>query len=106
MFAPKAFVDANPKIMAAFLAAQDEANAFIATDKRGAAEIFVKNAPVKVTVDEVVKMLEDPDTRFSTTPNGIMNFAEFLARAGTIKRKPAAWSDMFMPALAQGRQGS
>ena len=106
VFAPKSFVEANPRIMAAFLAAQDEANAFIAADKRAAAEIFVKNAPVKVTVDEVVKMLDDPDTRYSTTPNGIMNFADFLGRAGTIKRKPAAWSDMFMPALVAGRQGS
>ena len=106
VFAPKRFVDQNPKLMAAFLAAQDEANAFIASDRRGAAEIFVKSSPVKVTVEEVVRMLDDPGTRFSTTPTGVMEFATFMARAGSIKSKPAAWTDMFMPALAQGRQGS
>ncbi len=106
VFAPKGFVDANPKVMAAFLAAQEKANAYIATDKRGAAEIFAASSPVKVTVEEVMKMLDDPDTRFSTAPTGIMGFAEFLAKAGTIKAKPARWSDMFMPALAVGRQGS
>ncbi len=106
VFATKRFVDQNPKLMAAFLAAQEEANAFIAADRRGAAEIFVKASPVKVSVDEVVRMLDDPDTRFSSAPQGIMDFVTFMARAGSIKASPAAWTDLFMPALAVGRQGS
>ena len=99
VFAPRRFVDANPRLMQAFLAAQEEANALIAADRQQAAEIFVRSSPVKVAAEEVVRMLEDPDTRFSTTPKGIMDFAEFLARAGTIKVKPAAWKDMFITAL-------
>lgn len=99
VYAPKRFVDANPKMSEAFLAALDEANAFIQDNKAAAAEIFVRVSPVKTTADEVVKMLSDPDTRHSTTPKGIMDFAEFLARSGTIKVKPAAWKDMFITAL-------
>jgi NitT/TauT family transport system substrate-binding protein len=34
--------------------------------------------------------------RFSTTPTGVMQYAEFLNRSGTIKLKPAAWTDMFI----------
>lgn len=106
VFAPKKFVDQNPRLMGAFLAAQDEANAFIADHKREAAEIFAKASPIKLPVEEVVKMLDDPDTRFSTTPTGITEFADFLHRAGSIKRKPDGWSDLFMPALAENRKGS
>jgi NitT/TauT family transport system substrate-binding protein len=104
-FAPKRFVDANPKLTQAFLDALDDANALIARDKKQAAEIFVRSSKVKVDVDEVVQMLEDPDTRFSTTPEGVMNFADFMHLAGSIKVKPAAWSEMFVPQLAK-RSGS
>jgi NitT/TauT family transport system substrate-binding protein len=34
-----------------------------------------------------------------------MKFAEFMHKAGSIKVKPAKWSDMFVPQLA-GRSGS
>jgi NitT/TauT family transport system substrate-binding protein len=105
VFAPKRFTDANPKLTQAFLAALEEANALIARDKKLAADIFVNSSKVKVAVDETVKMLEDPDTRFSTTPTGIMDFAEFMHLAGSIKLKPASWKDLFIEPL-HAKQGS
>jgi NitT/TauT family transport system substrate-binding protein len=105
VFAPKRFVDANPKTTEAFLAALDEAAAFIANNKQAAAEIYVNSAKVKVSVDEVLEMLKDKDTRFSTTPDGIMKFADFMHLAGSIKVKPATWSDLFIPQL-RSRNGS
>lgn len=104
-FAPKKFVDANPKTTEAFLAALDEANAFIASNKQAAAEIFAKSSKVKVSVEEVLEMLNDKDSQFSTTPNGVMQFAEFMHLAGTIKVKPASWTDLFIPQL-HARSGS
>lgn len=104
-FAPKRFVDANPKLTQAFLDAMEDANALIAADKKQAAEIFVRSSKVKVEVDEVLEMLNDPDTRFSTTPTGSMNFVEFMHLAGSIKTKPAAWTEMFIPQVA-ARPGS
>jgi NitT/TauT family transport system substrate-binding protein len=105
VFAPRRFTDANPKLTQAFLAALEEANALIARDKKLAAEIFASSSKVKVAVDETVKMLEDPDTRFSTTPTGIMDFAEFMNLAGSIKLKPASWKDLFIEPL-HAKQGS
>jgi NitT/TauT family transport system substrate-binding protein len=105
VFASKSFADANSKTIAAFLAALDEANDYIAKDKEGAADIFVRASKVKIAKDEVVGILKDPDTRFSATPNGVMNFADFMQRAGTIKVKPASWTDLFVPIL-HNRQGS
>ncbi|SED72760.1 NitT/TauT family transport system substrate-binding protein [Rhizobiales bacterium GAS188] len=105
VYAPKRFVDANPKTASAFLAALDEACAFIARDKKQAAEIFVRSSKVKVTQEEVLKMLEDPDTQFSATPNKVMEFADFMNLAGSIKVRPASWSEMFIPEL-RSRNGS
>jgi NitT/TauT family transport system substrate-binding protein len=104
-FAPKKFVDANPKVTQAFIDAMDDANALIANDKKLAAEIFARSSKVKVEPDDVREMLEDPDARFSTTPVGVMQFAEFMHRAGTIKVKPGKWSDMFVPQVSD-RPGS
>ena len=105
VFAAKRFTDGNPKLTQAFLAALEEANALIARDKKLAAEIFVNSSKVKVSVDETMKMLEDPDTRFSTTPTGIMDFAEFMHLAGSIKLKPASWKDLFIESL-HAKKGS
>jgi NitT/TauT family transport system substrate-binding protein len=105
VFAPKRFVDANPKTIEAFLAAFDEACAFIAGNPKGAAEIFVRSLKTKMSVDEALPMVEDRDTQFSSTPNGVMTFANFLASIGSMKQKPAAWTDLFVPQLHR-RKGS
>lgn len=104
-FAPKRFVDANPKLIQAFIDALDEANALIEKDKPFAAEIYVRNSKVKTTKEEFLEMLQDKDTWFSTTPEGIMKIADFMYQAGSIKVKPAGWQDLFVPQL-KDRSGS
>lgn len=105
VFAPRRFVDANPKTVEAFLAALDEANAFIAQHKQETAEIFARSSAVKISPEEVLEILNDPDTRFSTTPTKVMDFADFMHLAGTIKAKPESWTELFIPQLAS-RAGS
>jgi NitT/TauT family transport system substrate-binding protein len=46
-------------------------------------------------VDETLKILEDPNSKFSAVPDGTMRYAEFMWRIGTIKPKPASWKDLF-----------
>ncbi|WP_316175155.1 MULTISPECIES: ABC transporter substrate-binding protein [unclassified Bradyrhizobium] len=104
-FAPKRFVDANPKVVQAFLDALDEADAFIARDKAAAAEIYARTAKVKTTKEEMLEMLQDKDTWFSTTPEGMLKIADFMHGAGSIKVKPAAWQDLFISPLRE-RNGS
>jgi NitT/TauT family transport system substrate-binding protein len=104
-FAPKKFVDANPKMTQAFIDAMDDATALIAKDKKLAAEIYARSSKVKVDPAEVQKMIEDKDAHFTATPEGVMQFAEFMHKAGSIKMRPAKWSDMFVPQLS-GRSGS
>ncbi len=105
VFANKRFADTNPKVIEAFIAALDEANQMIAKEPKKAAEIFVRTSPVKVSDEEVLGILADKDSLFSTTPNGVMKFAEFMALAGSIKATPTKWQDLFVTTL-HGRQGS
>ena len=105
VFAPRRYVDQNPATVAAFLAAMDEANALIAARPEQAAESFMRLSAAKMAEADVLAMVQDADTRFDTTPHGVMAYAEFMHRVGSTKVRPAAWSDMFMPGLA-GRPGS
>ena len=105
IFAPKRFVEANPRTMEVFLAALDEANDFIAKDPTGAAKAFNRVTRTTATDEDVVKMIQDPDTRFSATPHGVTEYARFMHAVGTVRVKPDSWKDLFMPAL-HNRQGS
>ena len=104
-FAQKRFVDANPKLTAAFVAAADDASKFIAGNKREAARIYMELARVKAKEDELMRILDDPETTYPVAPNGVMKYAEFLNQIGTIKNKPTSWKDMFF-AVVHDRPGS
>ncbi len=105
VYAPRRFVDANPATVAAFLAAMDAANALIAADPEAAADSFIRLSAARMKPDDVLAMVRDPDTRFSTTPSRLMQYADFMHGVGSIRVQPARWSEMFVPALA-GRDGS
>jgi len=104
-YAPMSFYQKNPKLTAAFIAAEDQAAEMIARDKPWAAHLYNEMAAVKSSDDLVLRILNDPDTHFTATPEGVMTYADFMARVGTIKQKPARWSDVFVPELAE-RPGS
>ncbi|MBY0381677.1 MAG: ABC transporter substrate-binding protein [Xanthobacteraceae bacterium] len=105
VYASKKFVDANPKMTEAMLAALDEADAFIRDHREEAAEIFIRSSKTKISKEDVLTILGDPDTQFSTTPNSVKSFADFMQRVGVIKVGAEKWSDMFIPQLGS-RNGS
>jgi len=82
------------------VAAMEDACALIASDKRKAAAIYNAVAKVKQPVEETLKILNDPNTKFSAVPEGTMRYAEFMARVGTIKAKPATWKELFFPPVS------
>lgn len=95
VFGTKRFYDANPKTIAAFIAALDEANQLIARDPAAAARIYLDATKEKYTVDEVVAMIKAPNVVYSTTPNATMVFADFMFKTGLIKTRPATWKEFF-----------
>jgi NitT/TauT family transport system substrate-binding protein len=99
------FHDANPKLSAAMVASFEEADAFIKAHPREAAQIYLKVVKDKTPLDELEKMVADPDVDYTTTPVSIMKIVDFMYSVGRIKKKPASWKEMFFPE-AHGLNGS
>lgn len=95
----------HPQWVTAWLAAQEEANAFIMANPREAAQIYLDATKEKLTVDDLVAILADPMTKISTTPYNTMIFARYMHGAGQIKTLPSSWKDYFFP-VGQNYPGS
>src|SRR3954471_14827671 len=94
----KKFRDANPKVTAAVYAALDEACGFINKEPRRSAEVYIRLTNEKRSgLDEMAKMISDPDNAWTTTPQNAMRYVEFMHKVGTLKKLPASWKDLFMP---------
>ena len=91
------FHDENPKIYAAFVAALDEATATINRDKRAAAQTYLRISKDKDSAEDIEKMLNDPAIVYTTTPNSVMKYVNFMHKVGSIKAKPESWKEMFFP---------
>ena len=87
----------NPKLTQAVLGALDEAQKYITNNRKEAAEIYLRITKDTDPVEDIVKMLSDPKVEYSLTPQGLMAFADFMHRIGTIKTKPASWKALFLP---------
>jgi NitT/TauT family transport system substrate-binding protein len=104
-FATTKFHDANPKIIAAFLEAMGQAEDMIKNDKRHAAELYLKDSKEKLTVDEIVQMMSQPNFVYSTAPQQTLKFGEMMYKVGSIKNKPTSWKDYFFSEV-YGLKGS
>ncbi len=95
------FHDANPKTYGAFLSALAEANEFIARDKRAAAELYLKKSQDKTSVESILKMLNDPQTQFTATPQNVVKTVLFMNKVGSLKTRPQSWKDLFFAEVHQ-----
>ena len=97
VWATSKFRNENPKTYAAVFGAFREAMDLLNQDRKRAAEIYVRTSKGKESVDEILKMLNDPETKFTLTPERVMKFVDFMNQVGTLKHKPSSWKDLFMP---------
>ena len=91
------FARDNPKVYAAFVKALDEAMAAINGNKRAAAEAYLRISKDKDSIDEILGMLNDPKIVFTTTPQNVLRYVDFMNKVGSIKVKPDSWKDLFFP---------
>ena len=87
----------NPRIYDAFVKALDEAIGQINADRRAAAEAYMRISKDKDTVQDILAMLNDPAIVFTTTPQSVMKYVDFMLKTGSIKVKPDSWKDLFFP---------
>jgi NitT/TauT family transport system substrate-binding protein len=90
------FVSENPKVHAAFISALKEAQRMIAADKRAAAQVLLDSMGGRGwDLNELVSILEDPSTKYTTVPENVMKYASFMHEIGTLKNKPASITELF-----------
>lgn len=104
-FTTQKFHDANPKLIQAFIAAVDEASELIAKNPKEAAEIYLRITREKTSVDEMVALFKTPGAIFTATPVNSKVYADYMQRAGIIKRKADSWKDYLFPEI-HDRKGS
>jgi NitT/TauT family transport system substrate-binding protein len=93
------FRNENPKVYAAFVGALKEAMDMIRGDKTTAAAVLLDSMGGKGwSVAELVGMLDEPDTRYTTEPENVMTYAEFMHAIGSLKNRPASIDDLFFGA--------
>ncbi len=93
------FHDQNPRLYKAFLAALEESMTIINGNKKAAAELYIATERSKSPLPFIEKILNDPENVFTTTPQNVMKYAEFMHRIGSIKEKPESWKDLFFPEI-------
>ena len=91
------FHDENPKVYAAFVAALRQAQEMIKSDKRAAAEVLIASmgGGTAWSVDDMVAILDDPATKYTTKPENVMKYATFMNDIGSIKHRPKSITELF-----------
>jgi NitT/TauT family transport system substrate-binding protein len=106
LFTTMKFANANPKIVQAVFEAVGEAVKYIHADPRGAIEIYHEIGKDKTSVEDLAAVLKQPGMmNYGQEPTGTMVIAQHLYRTGTLKTKPNAWTDYYLP-IAHSLKGS
>jgi NitT/TauT family transport system substrate-binding protein len=99
------FHDQNPKAYKAVLLALEEALTMTIKTPKTAGEMYMANVKSKITIDDVLVGLTDPETKFGVAPERSMALAHFLHNSGVLKVKMETWKDFFFADLHE-RKGS
>jgi NitT/TauT family transport system substrate-binding protein len=96
----KKFIEHNPKTTQVVLAAIEEATEIIKSDPRRAAETYLKAEDSSLTVEAVEDIIKDPENVFTTTPQNVMKFVNFMTETGMVKSTAHSWKDLFTSLIA------
>lgn len=98
VYTTQKFNEQNPKTYQAFYDSLAEAAEIIRTDKKKAAEIFIRVQKSKLSPELVQQIIEDPENDFTIFPHRTYVYAEELHKLGILKNKAASWKDYFFGA--------
>ena len=98
------FYERNPLLIKAFFEALQEADEIIAKDKPRTIEAY--HALGDNYPDEILKKsLDDPRTKYSVVPTGMLAISQWMQKTGMIDKTPADWKELFFP-VARDLNGS
>ncbi len=90
---------ANPKLLAAFVAAMREAMEFIGREPSEVAGLYARSEKSSSTPEQIAQIIRQPGIRYTMTPNGLSRFVSFMAKTGAIKSARPSWRDYALPHL-------
>ncbi|MDR2081844.1 MAG: ABC transporter substrate-binding protein [Campylobacteraceae bacterium] len=94
------FYKNNPKLSQAIIDALNEADTWIAANKKEAAQLYLNAAKSKEPLEILVQILNKPEISYQTKPlPNITVFSDFLFNTGAIKTKPKDWKELFFDKL-------
>ncbi|HEX5129123.1 MAG TPA: ABC transporter substrate-binding protein [Usitatibacter sp.] len=105
VWATKKFRDENPKTYKAVLDALKEATDAVNADKKRAAEVYVAEGGGKESAEKILKLMSDPQIKYTMSPENVLPYAQFMHKIGTLKNEPKSWKDLFFPDI-HDMQGS
>ncbi|WP_105634377.1 ABC transporter substrate-binding protein [Cronobacter dublinensis] len=95
LYTTQKFHDENPKTYRAFYNALSQAAKIINADKNAAAETYIRVEKSRLPRPLVEKIVNDPDTEFTISPQRTFIYAEKLHELGVLKNKADSWKDYF-----------
>jgi NitT/TauT family transport system substrate-binding protein len=91
------FRDKNPALYKALIAAFKEATEMLKADVKPASQYWIDNVKSKLSVEKVAAIATGKDVKWTMVPENTMRYAEFMHAVGSIKVKPASWTELFFP---------
>lgn len=95
VWASSSFKDENPLIYQAFVETLEDAIEIINSDTDGAVDTYVRLGGDGSTPELVRQIITDPQVEYTTTPNNIGTYLDFMTRIGTLKAEGTTWQDVF-----------
>jgi len=96
------FVEENPEFMNVFMGALNESIDFIKSNPEEAARIWAEAESSPMTHDEIVALITDEQTRWTTEPERLLPYVNYMARVGLIQHDTNDWRDLFFETVSAG----
>ena len=97
-FATERFRKENPKLYDAVAKGLLDAIAFINSNTREAADIYMAREPFLGTPEDLLKMMKGEtadELSFTPVPNSTKTFMDFMHKSGTLRKTPDSWKDVW-----------
>ena len=99
---PTRFLQENPTLVRAVLAALEEATASVNGDTARAAAVYARMTNDKTPVEELAEVMRTGMT-YTLASSGTLPILQFMNAAGVLKHRPATWTEYMHPsAVAYG----
>ncbi len=96
------FVEANPKVTAAFVAALEDSLKLIRDDPGRAAALWIKAEGAKMSQEEAEAIIRAPQNEWTTAPKRMLDYLAYMNRVGLVSAKATTESELFFPDPGKG----